>query len=88
MQINREQLKDRFFLDEHRNGIFALQLAVKGVNDYLLGLCEEAQISAKDLRSAILLARDKRGKTAWQLAVRDGRIAVLERLWIEQKNAT
>jgi len=28
----------------------------------------------------MLLAQDKRGKTAWQLAVRNGRIMVLERL--------
>ena len=32
------------------------------------------------MSSVKLLVRDKRRKTAWQLAVRDGRITVLEKL--------
>jgi hypothetical protein len=57
------------------------QLAVKWVNitvsHNLLGMSEEAQINADDLSSATLLARDERGKAAWQMSVIDGRMQKL-----------
>ena len=80
VQIKQEN--DKFHLDEHQDGRISWHLEWGNVeiSDNLLGLSEEAQINANDLRSAMLLARDMLGKTAWQLAVRYGRIKVLEKL--------
>jgi hypothetical protein len=55
-------------------------LAIKGAIGNLLGLSQEGEINADELRTTVLLARDTRGKTAWQLAVRFERIEVLEKL--------
>jgi hypothetical protein len=70
VQINREKLKDKLFLDEHRDESFSCHLAVNGANvevsHYLHELSEEGKIQGDDLRSVVLLAQDKCGKTTWQ----------------------
>jgi ankyrin repeat protein len=76
-------VKDKLFLDEHQDGRFPSHLALKRDNaetsDNLNGLSEEAQINADNIRSTMMLARDKSGKTAWQLAVINERIMVLQK---------
>ena len=80
MKVNRENLKDKFFLDEIWDGKLSVQWANTEESGNLLGLSEKTQVNANDLRIVMFLARDKRGNTAWQMAVKYGRIMVLEKL--------
>jgi len=50
------------------------------VLEKLWGWAKRVQIQADDIRSPMLLAQNKSGKTGWKLAVRNGRIMVFEKL--------